>query len=450
MYPIPETQHNHRWAKTLMHSKPQSFSLIDELQTFTPMYRYGLNGEIVEQMFCTLFTVTNRNRAAMRQALQCALLCLAQCSTQDTRSVRYGFIHKRTTKREKVIARYRERLFNDTQLNTVLDELSGLGFVRYEEGFKGEGMPQGLSTLWFVEPPFSDWLAEHGEALQVVTHVEQTEPLVLNSDEEGARLKDYTDNDQTIAMRERVVAANTLRKKHQWTYMPLDRTLPAYAGLHRGKRKKTYRQFEEGSAHALITPESLVCRRVFKGCFESGGRFYCGAQRLNKAERATIQIDGEATVELDLKSLHARLLYNLDGLEAPEDCYEAATPELRARNKMINMYLINTKDRATAKRAFMADYGGTGDGAKAAFDEYIAQHPKIAQHFYKSSWKRLQFIDSQLVDAVVATAVAKKVPVLPVHDSFIVRTRDAMWIYDVIRTSYRELTGFEPVVDWDD
>lgn len=447
MYPIPDTQHNHQWAKTLVQSKPKTFCHLDELQTFTPMYRYGLDGEIVEDMFSKLLTVTNRNRKAVRQALQCALLCLAQCATHDTKLVRHGFIHKRTTKREKVITRYKDRAFNDAQMTSVLDELADLGYVRYEKGFKGEDMPQGLGTLWLVETSFSDWLVEHGDSLRLVTHVEQLEVVVLNNDGEGARLKDYIDNDLTAAMRERVVAANGLRKQHQWTYMRLDRTLPEDGSLRRGKHKKEYRQFEEGDVRTLITPESLECRRVFKGDFESGGRFYCGAQSLRKAERATIQIDCESAVELDLKSLHPRLLYNIEGLEAPKDCYEADTPEQRARNKTICLYLINNKSRVTARKAFMADFGGAADAADAEFDAYIEQHPKIAKYFFESSWKRLQFMDSQIVDAVLSVAVEGGVPVLPVHDSFIVRVRDAFWLDEAVKEAYLQLIGFSPIVD---
>ncbi len=115
---------------------------------------------------------------------------------------------------------------------------------------------------------------------------------------------------------------------------------------------------------------------------------------------------------------------------------------------MICMYLINTESRRTAQRAFMADFGGTAAEADHELQGFVDQHPAIAKHFFKSSWKRLQFLDSQLVDAVLAKAVGQERPVLPVHNSFIVKSKDAQWFLKVIVTCYWELTGFEPVVDW--
>lgn len=448
MLPIPDTQHNHKWATALVKTKPQTYGYLDELKTFSPMYGLGLEGPIVQVMFETLFKVSNRNRKAVRQALQCALLTLAQCAVNTSSTVMYGFVHRRGTDRTQVFQRYKDRGFSDEHLKKVLDELAECKYVRCEKGFKGEDVPKGLASLWLVEPSFSDWLEEHRESLHVVHFVEQRETVVLKSDAEGVKFKDYEDDEQTVVMRERIFVGNALRTRHQWTYMPLDSELCEDGELRRGKLKKEYRQFKLDDEHALIPPASLECRRVFKGDFESGGRFYCGAQSLNKAERATIQIDGEPTVELDLKSLHPRMLYHLEGLEAPHDCYVADTKEQRVRNKMICMYLINNKDRKTALRAFMADFGGTSGEAAAEFQEFIDQHSAIDQYFFKSGWKRLQFMDSQIVDKVLAAAIEKEVPLLPVHDSFIIKTRNAFWLNEMIVACYRELMGFEPVVDW--
>lgn len=137
--------------------------------------------------------------------------------------------------------------------------------------------------------------------------------------------------------------------------------------------KKEYRQSKLDDERILIGPKSFECRRVFIGDFRSGDRFYCNARSLNKTESATIQIDGEPTVELDLKSLHPRLLYHLEGVEVPEDCYVSDTEEQRAKNKMICLYLINNKDRKTARQAFMTDSGGSADEADAEFQYYIDQ-----------------------------------------------------------------------------
>lgn len=98
MIPMPDTQHNYQWASALVATKPKTFGHIDELQTFTPMYSHGVDGGIVREMYKALFKVSNRNAKSTLQALQSALLCLTQCSRFSSASVKYAFVHKRTTK----------------------------------------------------------------------------------------------------------------------------------------------------------------------------------------------------------------------------------------------------------------------------------------------------------------------------------------------------------------
>lgn len=80
---------------------------------------------------------------------------------------------------------------------------------------------------------------------------------------------------------------------------------------------------------------------------------------------------------------------------------------------------------------------------------YAEEHPGIAHRFFNSGWSRLQFLDSQIVDAVLTKATAKGIPVLPVHDSFIVATRYADWLTGTAAESFQELTGFTAVIDWE-
>lgn len=447
MLPIPDTQHNFQWAKALVATKPRTFGHIDELQTFTPMYSHGVDGQIVREMYKTLFKVNNRNAKSTLQALQSALLCLAQCAQFSSESVKYAFIHKRTTKAKRTISRYKDREYSDRNLTSVLDALADLGYVRYVPGFKGEGVPKGLATLWLVEDTFADWLTEHQGNLTLVAFCNDREELILK-DKDG-NLKEYDDDGLTQAMRSRIAAGNGLREQHAWSYIPLDRELWEAGQVSKGKVKKEYRQFVLDDERELMGVESLQCRRVFKGDFESGGRFYCSAQSLNKAERQTIQIDAETTFELDLKSLHPRLLYNLEGHEAPEDCYAADTKEDRALNKKACMYVLNCESRQKAVRGLISETGCSAEHSERTLQRFVDRHPLIATHFFKASWKSLQFLDSQLVDAVLSRAVEAGVPLLPVHDSFIGKTKDTVWLKDVISKCYKELTGFEPVVDWE-
>lgn len=80
---------------------------------------------------------------------------------------------------------------------------------------------------------------------------------------------------------------------------------------------------------------------------------------------------------------------------------------------------------------------------------YAEEHKAIAHRFFKSSWGRLQFLDSQLVDAVLVAGVVEGIPVLPVHDSFIVSSEKAFWLKDKVAQVYRAQMGFDAVIDWE-
>ncbi|NWN90524.1 hypothetical protein HLV39_03290 [Marinobacter adhaerens] len=78
---------------------------------------------------------------------------------------------------------------------------------------------------------------------------------------------------------------------------------------------------------------------------------------------------------------------------------------------------------------------------------YTEEHSGIAHRFFNAGWSRLQFLDSQIVDAVLKKATAEGVSVLPVHDSLIVTIRFADWLKETAVKSYHELTCFTSVID---
>ncbi|MCW3574034.1 hypothetical protein K6Y53_38700, partial [Burkholderia cenocepacia] len=58
------------------------------------------------------------------------------------------------------------------------------------------------------------------------------------------------------------------------------------------------------------------------GSFELGGRLYGGFwQRMNKAERKDLRIDGEQAVELDFSQVGPRILYGMAGAKMDRDAY---------------------------------------------------------------------------------------------------------------------------------
>lgn len=445
MLPIPNTRLNPQWLAAL-----RSNGIIDPLEsnnieafTFTPDYTRGLTGTPIVELYNNLFA---KNSKARLQALECAVLCLAQI-TQRTHPLSPVYaLHSRSTTHTASPKRYTVRSFSNNILTQVLDALVNYGFANYHNGFKGPTHPKGLTTIWLATEAFSSWLDLHMPHLTLHTFHEDSELILLRDN--NRKLIDYPESDSTTQKRESLRHCNAHRNSYTWSYKPFDRQYWNEVVAKKGKSKKEYYQFTEGLEHHSISQSDLVCKRAFKGNLQSGGRLFCNAQSLSQGERSTIKINGAPTVEIDLKSLHPRLLYNLEGLEAPTDCYAANTDDKRKLNKEVSMLVLNCHSKDKAVNALAYHSGIDKESAENAVEDFMDQHQPIAHTFFKSQWKRLQYLDGQLADNIVSKCVDMNIPVLPIHDSFITSTEHALKLESIIEEQYRALTGFNPVLSW--
>ena len=219
---------------------------------------------------------------------------------------------------------------------------------------------------------------------------------------ETKRTMRFEETEETAAMRARLVAANSLRASCIFSF---DGAMPK--GLHMGDVHQ-YRVFNNGR-------------------WDHGGRFYGGWwSMLGKADRTRILIDGEETVELDFRAIHPRMCFHLSGFPLSPDTDPYDIPGLdvarhRDATKMAFGQLVSaTTDRTPLRPS----------GTKALFrtpKDYAAFVAMVETAFQPvSAWLRagrgveLQFIDSQIADAVLAELTDAGIPCLPIHDSFIV------------------------------
>ena len=63
----------------------------------------------------------------------------------------------------------------------------------------------------------------------------------------------------------------------------------------------------------------------------------------------------------------------------------------------------------------------------------LEKHHAIADAFYSGQGLRLQYIDSQLAERVMLHFANKGVPVLPVHDSFIIAAQHQQELVTVMK-----------------
>lgn len=210
---------------------------------------------------------------------------------------------------------------------------------------------------------------------------------------------------ETRAMAERVAAANALRAECLFTF--------------------------DGPVPAGVDLAAIYQRRIFNNArLDHGGRFYGGWwERLAKADRARILIDGEEAVELDYRAHHPRLCFHLAGQPVPPgvDPYDLPGWDAaiyRDAAKRTFGRLLNSEPSPSASRPKRPT--GTAKLFRSA-QEYAAFSEAVEQAFRPvQDWLRagrgleLQFIDSRIADAVIAELTEQSIPCLPVHDSFIV------------------------------
>ena len=186
-----------------------------------------------------------------------------------------------------------------------------------------------------------------------------------------------------------------------------------------------------------VNLDARYYHRVFnQGSFNLGGR-YAGPWWLYAAPdiRKLILIDGETTVECDYSGQHIHLLYSLCGLRyfdvhrSGDDPYLLPDfPEnFRKLVKKATWAMFGSKSFRGAVRSvrnWMKDNSGYEDVDPGVVIKSIQEKHKVIDAYFNSrpAWM-LQYLDSLIATEVITRMIYRQVPVLCVHDSFIVQRR---------------------------
>lgn len=180
--------------------------------------------------------------------------------------------------------------------------------------------------------------------------------------------------------------------------------------------------------------------------WNEGGRLYASGSKMgidyqciNSDLRKWIMIDGKPTVELDYSGLHVNMLYAQKNISLLGDAYDFVSVELRPLAKFAMLVMLNADSEEQVVRVLNARREelryATGLSPKKAllrsallavddFAEIInlckAKHHSIAEYFFSKYALKLQNRDSQMALDIVSCFGEWDIPVLPVHDSFII------------------------------
>lgn len=155
-------------------------------------------------------------------------------------------------------------------------------------------------------------------------------------------------------------------------------------------------------------------------------------------QRAELIINGDQVVELDFSALHPNLLYSAEGIQYPldKDPYQIFNfhPLARPYLKQLLLYLLNSENFIKAEKAgnyFLKENKSEakrlrGIGIKKArplLEAYFREHEAIAHYFCsgKETGLRIMNLDARIALDVVYDFAKQGIPILSVHDSFIVQ-----------------------------
>lgn len=265
---------------------------------------------------------------------------------------------------------------------------------------------------------------------------------VDDPDDDTIRKIEYNDNDLP---KDELALLDTLRGQLIAYNKLLKHTLidiPSYA-LSTFKRTITKGRNAGRQQTISLGPDNKFVVRVFneglKGHWKSGGRFYRGWwQQIDKEDRCKIYINDQPTLEVDFKAIHPNLLSNELGMRLADDPYDlgelllpdvvATKEQQRAYVKLLVLMGINADSDKKAYQAFRNDdrkdkvaNSLTDIQLGKLLKGFVNKHPQFDGILNTGQALRLMNIDSQIANMVIDHFTQKDIPVLCIHDSFIIQ-----------------------------
>jgi len=195
---------------------------------------------------------------------------------------------------------------------------------------------------------------------------------------------------------------------------------------------------------------SLTYRRIFAlGRLDKGGRFYGGWwQQIPTKYRPYIRIDDEPVVELDFGATIVTLLYGQRGLALPNEPYDlginpTGDPDKRSIIKKYISALLNASGGYQLPKEERALLGVTSKQLRKLVE---AKHPKIVDAFGKGVGLDLMYLDSKIALLIKQALLGQTVPVLGIHDGFLVPVRHEHLLRDTMMDAFKKVAGIYPTI----
>tara|TARA_R110002012_G_scaffold26099_3_gene85406 strand:- start:1177 stop:2280 length:1104 start_codon:yes stop_codon:yes gene_type:complete len=201
-----------------------------------------------------------------------------------------------------------------------------------------------------------------------------------------------------------------------------------------------------------------LTRRIFSradwGC---NGRFYGGWwQHINSKSRSQIFINDTPVVEVDFRGLHVSLLTVQAGLEIDGDPYDLpegllpGVPQALQRSfvKRLVLTSVNAAARDAAYRGFRdgfpTDHAGktlTNAQLELLLAAFLDKSPHMERLLFDDHGIRLMNLDGRITEHIHRHFGNQGVPVLSVHDSYIIDYTRVLELKTVMADATRNVVG---------
>lgn len=345
----------------------------------------------------------------------------------------YSAISRSKPHYSKLASRYNKLHFNYDSMIKVLNGLVELNYIEQHMGFYNPEDPESSRmTRIKATPDLIGLLIEDHHIVEgLIEKAPDTECIILrkiNSTGEKQVDIDYEDNQRTREMRKALCQYNNLLRQN-FISIPeaFDEGIPMGQGY---------------QVHA--TQNEKFVRRVFNNAsWEEGGRFYGGWwQRIPREWREKIRIWDLPTTEIDYSGLHIVLLYGLKGVDywssVGHDPYKVDGLEhserMRILLKLVLLSAINSRSKEEAIKAVRLSVNTELERFDWVKQEHVEigniidmfqeTHRLISDYFFSGFGVNLQYMDSVIAEYVINHFTQeRRLPVLCVHDSFIIQAQ---------------------------
>ncbi len=189
--------------------------------------------------------------------------------------------------------------------------------------------------------------------------------------------------------------------------------------------------------------------------WDHNGRIYTILQDIPSSLRKYLFLDGNETIEIDYNGIHPSILYAFKGLEAPDNIYYYNKGDIRREQaKLITLICFNADTYKEGYRAIVRKFKEVGyktNYIRSMIKDLINYHEPIKEYFFSGIGRRLMNLDSQMAKIVIEHFLNQNVPIIPIHDSFVVPVDYSVELDQIMKKAFMDVLNIDiiPKTDFD-